>query len=74
MNWKPIITDLEASGLSLLQIAQQIGAEASGSIRRLRDMPGASCEYTTGCKIIDLHRRRMKLLRKQAAKPAPIQA
>lgn len=64
MNWKPYIDDLEQCGMTLQTIAIEVGMGASSQVKRLRDSPGASCEYETGCRIMTLHRRRLKAARK----------
>lgn len=69
MQWKPIIEDLERCGLTLLEIATAVGMGASSQVKRLRDVQDASCEYGTGCKIMDLHRQRMKAATRKALKP-----
>ena len=54
VNWKKIIAELEAAGVTQLEIAAAIGVEQP-TVSRYKSGDIKSCEYRIGKALIELH-------------------
>jgi hypothetical protein len=56
MDWKQLIADLRAKGLTLRQIGETAGMSTSG-VHDLANGRSKSVMYETGLRLVQLHRR-----------------
>lgn len=61
MDWKKILTDLIASGMTQTAIAKEIGVTQSAIAQILSDADGSQrgFRYEPGSKLVDLHKARV---------------
>ena len=59
MQWKNIISDLKASGLTQMQIAKKCGC-AQSTISEMTSDVDRIPSYPIGAALLDLHKKRLK--------------
>lgn len=57
MDWKKLIADLAASGMTQTEIGAAIGV-SQGRIGQVIGGKGATFKYETGVRLVELHRQR----------------
>lgn len=67
MNWNQIITDLQARGYTLEDIATECGFASKGAVHDLKgQLNTKSCLYERGVLLVALHK---KTMRRKVARP-----
>lgn len=66
MNWKNLITDLVASGMTQVQIAEKAGCRQA-SISDLYTGKTSQPSYAIGAALVAMHKKAVRQLSKQAA-------
>ena len=66
MNWKQIITDIQARGYTLERIATECDFASKGAVHDLKtSFRQKSCAYERGALLVELHK---KVMRRKSAK------